>query len=512
MKTIQNIHKAFRYELLAFLSGMMLLSACSKYNGEMEYHAINEVSLSKEDAVGSIPKKIGDSLKLTPKIVQKDATDEKNLSYLWTSYEIQTNNKPDTLSTDRNLKMEVKFPFVLGKSYMITFRAKEGNTGVSTYLQYIVNVVNDLREGWMVMEDRPEGADFSMVLPDHRIFRNLYSTLNGAPVKERPVKLDLSFEVVTDGISPASRKIYMLTEKKGTELDYLTLTNKYPFESLLFRSPDVVKPTYMNWSAISVGNQIGTIVNDGKLHIAIVGGFPGGKKWGEQLLVTEGTGLNYNLFPFVAVGGATAGANINYQIMVYDNLNKRFYGGKTPITSLTPFSTAASSVFDLNNVGMEMLYMGASPVANQYNAIMKDASGDSYFLQFKTNYTAAAPVLTTAKIKMNAPEIGNFAGAGASYITPHIFYGAGNKIYRYEPGSNSTLLQYAFAANEQITAVYCPIPLIAPTVAVATWNGTESKLYTFEISFVGPSVGQIQNYSKVYGGFAKIVDVKYKFI
>jgi hypothetical protein len=81
---------------------------------------------------------------------------------------------------------------------------------------------------------------------------------------------------------------------------------------------------------------------------------------------------------------------------------------------------ASSNVFDMNSTGMELLYMDSANVPRYHNAVMKDAGGVPYLLQFKAIVaTGESPVLTLAKTQMNAPRILQMtAAAGSTPWTP----------------------------------------------------------------------------------------------
>jgi hypothetical protein len=386
MKNIQAIYNKTGW--IHFFSMLLLLglSACRNYVSEFEYNAINEVAVKDTNVVSAISAKIGDTLRLNPQLSQSQLGDETNLEFFWTSYEQGgAVNAPITeISRERNLTMPVGFPFALGKNYLINYRVFDKTTNISRYRQYTLTVVNDLVEGWIITEDDPEGADFSMLLPNGRVIHNLYSTING-PLKDKAIRTELSFPVIDDGISPNRKKMYFVTENNAVELDYLTFTKTYDYNFLFFKAPGVVKPTYINWYSLANGGNLGSIINDGKLHVSVTGGFPGSKKWAGQLVAPE-VGLNYRLAPFIANGRAALTTPITntsaqyYQELVYDELNKRFFAGTVPITALTALPANKSTLFDMNNVGMDMLHMDAGSMTYQYNLVMKDNLNDRYFV------------------------------------------------------------------------------------------------------------------------------------
>lgn len=515
MKNIQSIYcKTGRLRIVAFLI-LLSFSACRKYIAEFEYQPINDVVVKDVDVTGTVSLKIGDTLRLNPQISQSQLANAANLSYLWTSYESGdvVNAPKSELSKEKNLVLPIKSPLVLGKLYLINFQVLDKTTGVSSYKQYRLSVVNEFNEGWIIVEDRPEGADFSMLLPDRRVIRNIFTTINGR-LPGKALRVEISSGPIMDDVSPNRRKMYMVTEDAATELDYLTFSKTYDFKSLFFKAPEVIKPSYMNWFQQS---GIGSIINDGKLHINVVGGFPGAKKWATQLLAPQ-IGPNYKLAPFVANGLVMFAGNITdqtpqyYTVVVYDQISKRFYAGINPIMQLSEFPAVRSTVFNMNNVGMEMLYMDLTTTSFVYNAVMKDAANDYYFLQFRTTFTNASPVITLAKNKLTAPNIQNFSSASTSFASQHMFYSVGNQIYRYELLSNTSKLQYTFPANEKIMQVRCVAPLgnAGNSLGVATWDGVEGRFYRFPINTAAPNAFEISTYDQSYGGFGKIVDIKYK--
>lgn len=497
--------------ILYILTALLLTATgCYKDNGNYDYIVLNKVTLSDTAARGALNLTLKDTLKLEPAVQQSGTQTDANLTWLWQYYEVRADGGPSqyiSLSSVKKLVLPINGSgMVLGKTYQFVSQVKDNNTGVSTYLYYTVNIVNEFSQGWMILEEQTGNSRMSFILPNDTVVRGFVQYPIGSPFK-----LELCARALTDDLSPSGRRLYVIGENSGYELDYQTLQKKFDYKDLFYQLPSVVKMQYLNWPS-----SIGIAINDGIVHSNLTGGFPGAKKWGAPLLSVKG---DYNYKVALDVAGAI-GENgfTTYPSIVYDNTNKCFSYVGSAIggagAALTRFPEGASgdkSIFDMNNVGLTMLYMDSANLPREFNAVMKDASNMPYLLRFKTAYRTAteSQVLTLQKYQMNAPDILNMSAATNSTSTAHLFYSVGNKVYRHEIPSNTTTASFSFAAGEQVTRMDFIKSMPGRETAVlvvATWNGTEGKVYYFPVS----ATGEITNFSKVFTGFLRIKDLVFK--
>lgn len=493
--------------LLVLISTVFL--GCYKDSGNYDYTAINKLSLSDPAKDSRIQLKLNDMLELEPTVIQSINKDESNLEYHWSYYEQRADGGPSdyiSLSNSKKLEAILRAPdFILGRNYRVISEITDRNTGVSAYLYYNIAIVNEYNQGWILLEDLSGTAQLSFILPDGRTVVGL-----SKPDIGKPVKLELAARTITDDLSPSGRRIYVIGEQNGFELDYQTLTPKLGYNDLFYIVPNPIKIEYLNWPS-----SIGIAINNGIVHSNLTGGFPGAKRWGAALLSTKKS-LDYKASPYVAGGIIAASGFSSYPSVVYDNTNKCFayigsaIGGAGAALTAFPSSASNTEIFDMNDVGMEMLFMDSANIVGEFNAIMKDAGNAPYLLRFKTLYqTSGSPVITLAKYQMNAPDIINLSAAAGATATPHVFYAEGNKLYRHETTSNTTTQPFSFAAGETVTKMDYQQKgegLTNPRLVVATWNGTEGKVYYFSLS----NVGDFTTYSEVFTGFGKVMDLAYK--
>lgn len=481
------------------------LASCKKDKSNRETNTVNNITVTGNN--GPVLTVFQNStLNLVPTITLSQPEKKSNLEYTWMAYQnnpnIGANSPRIVISKDEVLNYVLKPEiFTLGEPYVIRLEVKDKGTGLASYINYNIIIGNRFSgAGFMLLVDKNGTGDLSYVFQDKSVQNNVYTSINSTPLIN-PRKLEIITSSIDDGITAASKKIYLLAESGSQEISYTNLIKKLDYSALFFSPPNVSKPSVMKWLGST-----GVFIGDGKAHINISGGFPGQKKWGVSLLSPDGN-LNYDLAPF-SVGGSSVTA------MVYDNLAKKFYLAPSSGTQLQNFSPSASSTaFDLHNVGMTMLYLDSASSANEYNAIMKGVDNLPYRLKVKTvNTSAATPNLSMEKVAMNAPSILNMSAAAASTTANYIYYGVENVLRTYAIGTNDVQNTFSFPTTEKITAMRFSRSVLqgidrAPRLAVATWDGTEGRLYFFKVA----NFGVIGEYTDRLTGFAKIIDMAIKY-
>lgn len=485
---------------------LFILGACTKDDNNFSYEEAVDFQIN-DNIVDVIHIRQGDILELSP-----DFDDSKgDYSYLWFAWRnnssIGYRGERDTLGTEKDLLAEIKPSYyILGEPYRLTFKVTDNRTGVSAFYFYDLLISNIYTEGWIVLEDRSGQADFSMILPDGEAIHNIYSSVNPTYPLNEPLMLSLSRGNVIDEVTATGRKFYLVGAKDAIDLDVLTMQKRFDFDFLFFQPPPVRELSYAGWS----GTSLGVIVNEGLLLTNFVGGFPGAKKFGLYMQAPE-VGYDYEMAPFVAnIGPYTWNSNlVTHEHIMYDQKNKRFYKVSGQSISTLPTNASDLAIFDMNNVGQTMHYMAPSYIANSQNAIMREGS-QAYLLQFKQLTTTGSPVITQLKQAVAAPYILETPASciASSTQSPHLFYGHGASLYRYEISSNSSTEVFSFSGGEDIVNVkFRALGDGTGQLLVATWDNSESKIYDFSLSSTG---GLTSSGNESVAGFSEIVDMVYK--
>lgn len=484
---------------------LFIIGACTKDENNFSYEEAFDFQIS-DNVEDVIHIRQGDTLRLSP-----DFDDSRgDYSYLWFAWRnngaVGYRGERDTLGTDKNLVAEIEASYyTLGEPYRLTFKVTDNKTEVSDFYFYDLLISNIYTEGWIILEDKSGQADFSMILPDGEAIHHIYSSVNSTYTIDRPLMLSLSRGNINDNVTDTGRKFYLVGVNDAIELDVLTMQKRFDFDFLFFQPPPAIDLSFMGWS----GTSLGVTVNEGLLSTNFVGGFPGAKKFGLYMQAPE-VEYDYEMAPFVANAGDydwNAHPAV-YQHIMYDQQNHRFYDVTGERIAAFPTNASNTSIFDMNDVGLRMHYMAPSHISNAHNAIMSEGS-DAYLLQFSSLTTTGNSIITQSKQAVTAPYIlaSPPACIASSMQSPHLFYGHGTSLYRYEITANASTEFFSVPQGESIVNVkFRALSDGTGQLLVATWNNQQSKIYELSLS----STGGLVSSSEVAAGFSKVVDMVYK--
>lgn len=491
-----------------FIILLILCVGCAKDHGNYSYIDIPKIGIDDATKTGTIFVKQGEQLKLAPTVQLNGNVDD--LSYEWFVYlnsasasYVQDSTR---IGTSKSLDYAVDPTiFTIGETYKLTYKVTNNKTGIAAFYFYQLSISDLFTQGWMFLEDKAGKADLSMILRDGTVYHDIFSFRNPTTPIANPKSFTISPFSVSDDVGPNGKKFYMTGANDAIELDGTTMKKRFDYDYLFFNAPSVVKPNFIGWGGAN-GSNVGLLINDGLLHANMVGGFPGAKKFGAQLR-TPTLGYDYNLAPQYVSGNAY---NDTYNIIMFDQIHRRFYSVTSSALLAFEAANQTASIFDMNDVGMDLIALDSSNVSTVRNAIMKGDDNKGYLLQFRMLRNAENPSITVGKQEIVSPGIATVSQITASTLSPHLFYVYDGKIYRYEVTSNSYSEEYNLPANELVTKIKFQkhgYGNAIPRLIVTTWNGNEGKVYYFKIS----QTGTIESLDKIFTGFGKIIDLAYKY-
>jgi hypothetical protein len=245
------------------------------------------------------------------------------------------------------------------------------------------------------------------------------------------------------------------------------------------------------------------IINHGLFNARVEGGFPGDVKYMNTLPFPNDKGDDYNLAPFVAVGPQPyTNGKSPYTAILFDTKSKGFayLSGASLIASLAPFGApTGSSVFDMRNIGLDLVSMDEGYAQFIHNAIFKDASGNYSLYQFDAN--RSDPPLLMKSISDDAPELTGATFIASAKLLQQIYFVNNNNIYLYDIPSGNARVIGTIPSGEEVSYIQCT----TTSLYIATWNGTEGKVYRHTISPLGEFSA-----TKSFTGFGKVVSMVYK--
>ena len=491
MKTIHYILYA-----LATLS----LVSCYDDKGNYDYTAIPDVVL---DTVGcgirsSYALDRFDRLTLEPKVkVDGQTADDSKLDYVWTMYSATSGTGADiaidTLGHERRLDAQLT---KAGGSYIIQLSVTNPANGIKTFFKVNCLLEEAITAGWMLLYEptaHPGTSDVGLVvnplvklnIMKNREFWNIYSAANGAPIPGKPIR---GLRTV---VSMATAECIFATENTLVGVDNDTFEQRLSIGDFFFNTP---KPTHIDYYGPFGWIQGEQIIMDGQFY---TNAMPMSRdyKFGASIIGDYGELAPWAGFTMNLVNG-----------VVYDQTNQRFlfvpYNGAS-YSSFTPQD--ATVPFDVNNVGMRLEL--ADWGRNDYDYLLM-SRGDERFLaiaNFKTNFTSEAndhvgQALYNISASENIRQATQFV---SSYAGAHVFYSAGNTLYRlyYTKNDKAEAVWTAPNADEEITCVRLQkfehqtlrsmmMPNLNAVLHIATYNNKtgQGKLYQYTIKFSDGSI------------------------
>lgn len=490
----------------------MLLTSCKKDNGSYTYSAPVLPSLTNVGLAPSYTVSQTDKLVINPNV--EYAGPETDLQYEWITYKqgfIAVLGPAIVVSKSKDL--DTLLPYSPG-NYNLELIVTEKKTGFKTTVRTSLIISAGMESGWLVLHTLNNMTDIDFITttsiqanlnPSHK--RNMFAGVTGAKVAGEGRMIGQTRRGNTD-----FNFIYLGTAGSLQRMHGFTFSFIAKDQQLFRRETAVMNP-----QAHISNSSYEFLINDGKLY-------SGGVVTIQDALYTAPFRGDYYLEPYMTF------SNYNiYGAIVYDRIGKKFlYSTINTVNDLNLAAFRSPSVgnplFDLNNMELNLLYMETG-FSNHTYAFFKNDAGTQYKLNVFNVTKADDGNLPVASYDMTGlPEISHARYFDIGTVGNVALYATEKAIYRYDySGTNMAYKQYdGFELNETITGMQLFKGKINSNVAVgdfantnntvlfvATWNGTEGKLYEFAIN---PASGVVNPAPvNTYTGFGKITAMAFKF-
>lgn len=507
-----------------FILSIFLISSCYVDKGNYNYTDINEIIID----VSGIPTEYSvsqfDELSIKPIYkFSKSTISEENLEYKWTIFNTNYSNLvSEVISTEKEFH-NVITQGSNASSYSLVLDVKDKITGVAAQQTFTVWVNSKIISGWLVVHTKDGKSDLDYIatpnsvpsLTEIRHFRNVYSLINGQKMNG-----NATFVAGARKNNSVINSVYIGTENQIYKVKGKTFELELLSDKMFTVVPQVVKPeryeiggTYANYQFLINNGQVHSIANQLAWEVTF-----------SYALPPNSTTLNtntVNLAPYLYIP-ETFPSTTKFGGVFYDNIGRRFVivpYVTTPTTSLTSFNNQVGSIFDVNNIGKDILYFEKG--YNNYGyAIFKNINDAGRWLYVADFNKAMSSNMAVAKYNMSSlTDIGNAKYYSTGNRGQVLLYATNKDIYTYDYiGSNSaTKINDPFPSNEEITCMKIYKPGTGNNLGdangailyVATWNGSEGKLYEFSLNEAN---GYLRNKTalNVFAGFGKIMDMSYK--
>ncbi|MFC3196117.1 PKD-like family lipoprotein [Parapedobacter deserti] len=510
--------------LIAFLALIAATStvSCHKDRGNYDHLTLAPMEIDVEGVPQSYTLLRFDTLTIRPKVryggVTVDPADAKlpQLEFSWEMYPAQIDREiieRHTLSDSIALHAEMNQREL---TWEVLFTVTDKETGVKAFSKFNVAITPALAEGWMVLYERNGATDVGIISNNdisktqvaERVFMDVYSASNGAPLRGTPGSI-----IYSTANMPGRMKLYVQSSEDIASINLNTFERVASFDDGLFWTrPAVAAPALVT----ATPSRKEFLINDNRLHVldyTVIA--PGDRAFNDAL------GGSYGMLaPWIATATSPA-----FEAILYDQTNQRFMKVMQRGSEVVPISTVQSegTPFDVNEVGMELIFADLG-WNNWEHMVMRDTYGGHYLLtaNFMEGETA---FIGKGKYDMNTcPDIGNINAIAAGYFGEVFYYSANASLYqfRYTPGATEMLwtapegqtitdiaLQKYYNTNRAAGVLFDPKNLCR-ILYIATYNEATRTGTVYQME-VNPSSGAIiAGTEKSYSGFGKIKAMGWK--
>ncbi|MDR1415403.1 MAG: redoxin domain-containing protein [Odoribacteraceae bacterium] len=542
--------KHITYTIVA--AAALLLASCFEDKGDYDYAPINEITIDTTTIPSAYVAEIAGQLVIDPVIKFSGETiPEEDLSYEWYFYS-SAYVAADWYPVSRERKLDLTMIYSAG-AYKAALYVTDKRQNITSSMIFDVTLISKISHGMLVFHVNEGVADFDYVattstvreLEENFRMRDVFRTINGRPLQGNPLTIRHS---ATDG--RAVNHVYVSTDQELLSLYGRTFFLEHDANSLLI--PPMPPRLHFEFIDGQGGSSVTSVffINDGVLRrIAYGAQYYTDHSIPTPVAVSATLGTDVHLAPFCL--RPTTSGSLSYNPMFYDATGQRFVylaSIAAPNASLEPLPTQLPGLFDVNDIGKDLLYVDRG---NAYYAFAVLSGGTNDYWLYEIDLPKAgsssitgATALARGKHDMSAlPGIANAVAFDIGTKGHFLLYATGRDIYACDySGSDpdpaartypvtATRINDDFPAGEQITGmkiyrfdggIYSQggggtsdpsyiyyAAMNGGLLYVSTWDGTRGHLYEFALS---PVDGRLVSKTPLnrFDDFGRIVDLAVK--
>lgn len=485
---------------------VMLVIGCKKDKGNYDY---TEVPQALIDTTGmGQPRYVERSqlLDIDP-VIRYENGNMNALKYQWLIYPAtqggNANITAKVISNEKRLNLPVGEP--VGE-YSLELIVTDTTNLLKTNTIFTVVVSAGIEYGWMVLHGDENGADVDFLVSSNAVpiagitpkrLSNIYSAVVGKKLPGTPRFIAQTRKNFVKGHWMTIGTSTQLSRVSGVDFS-LMRENRAFFR----RDEEVMDPQAYMLTASSND----AFINNKRLYLF-------NTPYETDARFGASVSGDYELAPYLAYG-----VGFSYPVVVYDQKNGRFARPASTFGAMVGFNAPANPAtapFDLRSIGMDMLYMDRG-FSGYTHSFFKSRTGNEYWLYIANFASFDNGQLAIGRYNMSAlPEISSakfFQSSELGYVD---WYATEDKIYAYDFQTTNTakVVFNGFSAGEKITSmkIYKPRPnanlnaVEGTLMYVATWNGTEGKVYEFAINGLSGEITPAP--LNTYSGLRKVADM-----
>ena len=507
-------------QLLFVCLAAAAFTGCFPDKGNYEYTDLSPFYIDTEGTRTNFTVAMFDRLEISPNVVY--AGDPANLDYMWKAYITLNTLLSTVISTDRNLSEIIT---IAPQTYFLEFNATERSSGRRTAVQYELRV-EATDAGMMVLYERNGLTDFGLITPTFifgnavadKVVLDIYTATNpDYPLAGAPVGIGGNKTTWVDHIT-------ICTQNDVVRLSTLDYSITHHFSDLvlepilpeqrnlkMFFCPQALTVT----SIRDVSNGTEQFFNNNILYNR-ANATSAAQMYFNEMIPNPPVALD--LAPYLAIDGLGYG-------YVFDRVSKRIMQCNTAnggaLTNLTQEPGLPLEGFDVVHMAR-----CAGGYGYAVGAIFKGEGADA---QKRYYYILEAimpgPYLLKGDIS-TYPGIAQAELFAMAMQGPVTYYVSNTKIYqiKFNPiagtveeeavevwaGNGETITAMEFLRHPGRDLGLPGLGILDKYLFVATYNGTEGKVYVFEVNLATDG-SLIQTPVAVYSGFGKVKGFSFKY-
>lgn len=467
-------------KLFAYVQVLVLpfLLACSEDEGNYDYRAINDVTISGIEE--SYTRLNGaEKLEINP-VITTAFNDDSKLTYEW---KLQRNNSAasnyrEVIGTERNLSWDVQVPYT--GEWDLLLRVTDTETGVVTLANTVLNVTTRTGNGILLIGENPEGnsqVDFISIAGDTLVMTNVMNEGTGFSNSGKPVNICKVLK------SSLLQNIWVMTEEDGWRVNASNFSimagssfreNTYVIDEsqitgeyhMVDYHPHTPRTAGFSFSVSGVA-----VCSNGLLFGGTTGFVDPMNKLSDEKKISFAK-------PFILSNTQSTAFS---SFVFYDEAHERFLQGLPSYSMSSRLTDNEGDPFPWNNqsVGRTCQYAqttnnkdGGSSYGNSF-ALMRDkATGDYYIYKF---YAFSTPVkIDSYKPGKVATDLDKASHHVFSSVRTALYYTVGSKLYGldYNKGNEKVTLIKDFGDEITMMKWDDQIDLNGDFIYLATYNPT----------------------------------------
>ena len=529
------------------------LTACYSDQGNYSYSELNEISVVSPAPGTHYAIDRYDTLHIEPQLTfTQGQIDDSQPSYKWEMYLddwANTETKAMVLSEERTLNAIISRP-ASTTNYALVLTVTDKQTGVAYRTNYSLAIQPSVLSGLMVLQDdggrcRLDYLASTYAEPSfltNRHVKDVYATANdGQSLQGTPRGVTFSL-VEKSSYEPQVKNLYVWTDREVARISSADFTVEHKDNDLFMLAPEkidvatIVRSTSIAYVTMMINNGQARALNQ---QATLSYGY----QFSRELKPNSSLTGDMRFAPYVYQSDMF-GSQTGFCAILYDEIGKRFVkvaDGYDAEPALFAFneqdSDVRESLFDVNNIGMDMLWMGKNYGTLAYAVFTDGTKRHLYRMRFNvasTTTDASGNEVVNPQVYRQAAAKFDFSAAEGGdqarlfecgrFAANTMVYATDRNLYSYDfNAQKAILLNDPFPEGEEITAMriynveyYTPnLQDVKGTLLyVATWNGTEGKVYEFPINRTtlrlnnrADADGNLKAPYNVFTGFGRVVDM-----